>query len=136
MHRIFNDINKLSIDNDNNGRLAQEKQTISVDEWQTQQQFDEQIQRSNKKMIVPIIFSGSIASLQLILVGALLTSAAANYISHKGLMNGLAFPSEIDAVVGEQIYLQIIEPVTQQTGCHYRMTGGKDVDVKTPHKPK
>lgn len=51
-------------------------------------------------------------------------------------MNGLAFPSEIDAVVGEEIYLKIIESVSHQTSCYYRMTGGTDVDIKRPHKQK
>lgn len=74
--------------------------------------------------------------MRLILVSAFLTIVTSNYESRHGLMNGLAFPSEIDAVVGEEVYLKIIEPVAHQTNCHYRQTSGKDVDVKMPHKQK
>lgn len=89
------------------------------------------------EMIVPIYFGGRTAVIShLILVSALLTAVTSNYISHSGLMNGLAFPSEIDAVVGEEIYLKIIESVSHQTSCYYRMTGGTDVDIKRPHKQK
>lgn len=58
------------------------------------------------------------------------------YVSRHGLMKSSVFPSEIDAVVGEEIYLKIIKPVANQIHCYYRMTGGIDIDIKTPHKQK
>lgn len=74
----------------------------------------------------------------LILVSVFVTTvnstAATHYVSRQGLMKALAFPSEIDAVVGEEIYLKIIKAVAQQTHCYYRMTGGIDIDIKMPHK--
>ncbi|XP_055298260.1 uncharacterized protein LOC129566399 [Sitodiplosis mosellana] len=85
-------------------------------------------------MTSPLYFGRSKMISHLILVSAVLTTVASNYESRQGLMNGLVFPSEIDAVVGEEIYLKIIEPVAQQTHCHYRKTGGQDVDIQQPHK--
>lgn len=87
-------------------------------------------------MISTLYFGSNEIILRLILVNAFLTTVASNYESRHGLMVGLAFPSEIDTVVGEVVYLKIIEPVAHQTNCHYRQTGGKDVDVKMPHKQK
>lgn len=87
-------------------------------------------------MILPLYFRSIEIVSHLILVSAILTTVACNYESRQGLMNGLAFPSEIDAVVGEEIYLKINEPVAQQTHCRYRHTGGADIDVKRPHKQK
>lgn len=47
------------------------------------------------------------------------------------------FPSvEINAVLGEDIYIKILQPVTDQTDCLYRKTGGQDVSIRTPNKPK
>lgn len=59
-----------------------------------------------------------------------------NYLSNKNIINGLVFPREINAVVGEEIYLKIVEPVANQHECHYRKTGEKDVNVQSPHTPK
>lgn len=88
-------------------------------------------------MIVPIYVGDKITLVwHLILISAVLTTVTSNYVSQNGLMNGLASPSEIDAVVGEEIYLKIIAPVSPQTSCHYRMTGGTDVDIQRPHKDK
>lgn len=57
-----------------------------------------------------------------------------NYISNNNIINGLVFPNEINAVVGEEIYLKIVQPVANQNECHYRKSGGKDVNVRSPHK--
>lgn len=89
-----------------------------------------------KTMISPLDFGCHKMVSHLILISAVLTTVASNYESRQGLMNGLAFPSEIDAVVGEEIYMKIIEPVAHQTHCVYRATGGKDVYVQQPHKQK
>lgn len=70
------------------------------------------------------------------LVSALLTTVGSIYVSRSGLMNALVFPHVIDAVVGEEVFMRVTEPVSQQTFCYYRMTGGHDVDIKTPHKQK
>lgn len=50
--------------------------------------------------------------------------------------NGLIFPSEIDAIVGEDIYFKIWQPVADQTDCLYRRTGGPDVSIPTSTQPK
>lgn len=59
-----------------------------------------------------------------------------NYLKRETVMNGLVFPREIDAVIGEEVYLKIIEPVINQTQCLYRMTGEGDEDIRSPHKSK
>lgn len=60
----------------------------------------------------------------------------ANFITRKTLMDGLIVPREIYAVVGEDISFQISEPVKDQTRCLYRMPGGKDENILSPHKNK
>lgn len=56
-----------------------------------------------------------------------------NYFKNNNVMKGLIFPTEIDAVVGEEVYIKLLEPVADQTQCFYRMTGDGDVDVSKPH---
>lgn len=56
-----------------------------------------------------------------------------NYFSSHGIMRGLGFPSQIDAIVGEDIFLKITEPVSKQTKCVFRRTGSSDT---TPPKNK
>lgn len=70
------------------------------------------------------------------LVSALLTTVGSIYVSRPSLMNASAFPQYIDAVVGEEIFMKNTEAVPKQTVCYYRMTGGNDIDIKTPHKQK
>lgn len=50
-------------------------------------------------------------------------------------MNALVI-GDIDAVVGEQIFLQVLQPVNRQTKCTYRINNDKEVDITKPHKPK
>lgn len=50
--------------------------------------------------------------------------------------NGIIFPREINAIVGEDIYFKILQPLTDQTDCLYRRTGGPDVSIPTSNKPK
>lgn len=59
-----------------------------------------------------------------------------NYITRKSLMTGLVFPKEIHAVVGEDIFFRIIEPINAQAHCFYRLADGIDRNVLTPHRPK
>lgn len=66
----------------------------------------------------------------------LATDDIPNYIRNENIINGFIFPSKIDAVVGEEIYLKIVYPVANQDECLYRKSGGEDVNVLQPHKEK
>lgn len=63
-------------------------------------------------------------------------SNPANHLTRPSLMNGLVFPSKIDALIQEGIYFKIIEPVERQTRCLYQVNGGSEQDSRRPHKPK
>lgn len=63
-------------------------------------------------------------------------SNPANYLTRPSLMNGLVFPSKIDALIQEGIYFKIIEPVEKQTRCTYQVNGGREQDALRPHKPR
>lgn len=63
-------------------------------------------------------------------------SNPANHLTRPSLMNGLVFPSKIDALIEEGIYFKIIEPVEKQTRCVYQVNGGIEQDARRPHKPK
>lgn len=71
---------------------------------------------------------------QLILKIAVLTTVASAYEFESGLMKALVIPSDIAAVIGEQIFFKVIEPVDQQTHCYYRINNGEEIDIKKPHK--
>lgn len=72
----------------------------------------------------------------LILANVVLTTVTSIYVSRHGLSKALVFPSAIDAVIGEEIYLKLTKPVADQTGCYYRQSGGEDFDVTKPSKLK
>lgn len=59
-----------------------------------------------------------------------------NYFTRSTLSSGLVFPKEIDAVLGEETFFRIIEPIDHQTHCFYRQPGHKDQNVLSPHKNK
>lgn len=59
-----------------------------------------------------------------------------NYFTRSSLSSGLVFPKEIHAVLGEETFFKIIEPIDHQTHCFYRQPGGKDQNVLSPHKNK
>lgn len=61
---------------------------------------------------------------------------AFNFTSSSPFMKSLIFPSEIEAVPNEEIYMKITKPVARQTHCYYRLNNGKDIDVKRPHKQR
>lgn len=63
-------------------------------------------------------------------------SEAAIDISVKNTNENLFPSAEINAVVGEDIYFKMLQPVADQTDCLYRKTGGQDVSIRTPNKPK
>lgn len=46
------------------------------------------------------------------------------------------FPNEIVAVVGGNIYFEIMQPLADQTDCLYHRTGGHDVSIQPPNIPK
>lgn len=50
--------------------------------------------------------------------------------------NELTFPIEINAVIGEDIYFRIMQPLADQSDCFYRRIGEQDVSIRTPNKRK
>lgn len=71
----------------------------------------------------------------LIVLSAIVTAVAFNFTT-SSFMKTLIFPSDIEAVINEEIYVKITEPVAHQTHCYYRLNNGKDIDVKRPHKQR
>lgn len=71
-----------------------------------------------------------------IFMSAFIVCVSCEYVSEPGLLNPLAAPSAVDAMIGETVFLKITNPVKEQTHCMYRITGGTDVDVALPHKKK
>lgn len=52
------------------------------------------------------------------------------------LLRSLVYPTQIEAVIGEEIYVRLIGTIRDQIRCTYRLTGGKDIDIRRPHKSK
>lgn len=47
-----------------------------------------------------------------------------NFFTRRDVMEGQIFPSQVSVVVGETSYIRIINPVINQSACHYRRPGG------------
>lgn len=55
-----------------------------------------------------------------------------NFITRLDVMEGQIFPRQVNVVLGETSYIRIINPVINQSACHYRRPGGiLDLEVPT-----
>lgn len=58
-----------------------------------------------------------------------ITNGQHGFFTRKDVWEGQIFPSRVDVVVGENIFLRILNPVANQNLCTYRAPGGIDIEV-------
>lgn len=67
----------------------------------------------------------------LMLISALLATVTSDFISREVILEAAVFPSAIDAIVGEEIFIKITKPAAKQNQCYYQRVGGAKISLKT-----